>query len=48
MKRETAHCVSECDTYQKVRTDYIKTGVCLHRNLIAHMERDKPCLVRLV
>jgi hypothetical protein len=26
MKRETARYVSECDTYQKVKADYIKPG----------------------
>jgi hypothetical protein len=26
MKRETAHYVSECDTYQKVKANYMKPG----------------------
>jgi hypothetical protein len=26
MKREAAHYVSECDTYQKVKADYMKPG----------------------
>jgi hypothetical protein len=26
MKRKTAHCVSECDTYRKVKADYMKSG----------------------
>jgi hypothetical protein len=26
MKREIARYVSECDTYQKVKADYIKPG----------------------
>jgi hypothetical protein len=26
MKRETAHYVSECDTYRKVKADYMKPG----------------------
>jgi hypothetical protein len=26
MKREVAHYVSECDTYRKVKTDYMKPG----------------------
>jgi hypothetical protein len=26
MKREAAHYVSECDTYQKIKADYMKPG----------------------
>jgi hypothetical protein len=26
MKREAAHYVSTCDTYRKVKADYMKTG----------------------
>jgi hypothetical protein len=26
MKRETARCVSECDTCRKVKADYMKSG----------------------
>jgi hypothetical protein len=26
MKRESAHYVSKCDTYQKVKADYMKPG----------------------
>jgi hypothetical protein len=26
MKRETARYVSECDTYQKIKADYMKPG----------------------
>jgi hypothetical protein len=29
MKRETARYVSECDTYQKVKADYMKPGCLL-------------------
>jgi hypothetical protein len=30
MKHETAYYVSECDTYWKVKTDYMKPGGLLH------------------
>jgi hypothetical protein len=30
MKRETARYVSECDTYRKVKADYMKPGGLLH------------------
>jgi hypothetical protein len=30
MKREIAHYVSECDTYRKVKADYMKPEELLH------------------
>jgi hypothetical protein len=40
MKRETARYVSECDTYQKVKTDYRKHGGLLQPLSIPNWKRD--------
>jgi hypothetical protein len=40
MKRETARHVSECDTYQKVKVDYMKPGVLLRPLSIPNWKWD--------
>jgi hypothetical protein len=40
MKHETARYVSECDTYQKVKADYIKPGGLLQHLSISDWKWD--------
>jgi hypothetical protein len=40
MKREVAHYVSECDTYRKVKTDYMKPGGLLQQLSILEWKWD--------
>jgi hypothetical protein len=40
MKREVAHYVSECDTYRKVKADYLKPGGLLQPLSIPEWESD--------
>jgi hypothetical protein len=40
MKRETTYCVSECDTCQKVKTDYMKPGGLLQPLSILNWKWD--------
>jgi hypothetical protein len=40
MKHETTHYFSECDTYQKVKADYMKPGGLLHPLSISDWKWD--------
>jgi hypothetical protein len=44
MKCEIAHYVSECDTYQKVKVDYMKPGGLLQPTSILDLKWEDICM----